>query len=201
MAVSGSTVVAGAPAQTVGPNTDQGAVFVYNEPAAGWSGTLSPAAELTASDGTRGNAFGTSVAVAGTTIAVAEGLPSPGGLKTVYLFSEPAAGWSGHLTESSELVASNEAVTDAFGSDIALSCTTVAVGAPGHHRLGSFAGAQGSAYVFAPPTTTGADGARQRRRRTAQRRPQTAAGLTSRAGWRRRGPRRPAVPAHCWSRT
>ena len=76
----------------------------------------------------------------------------------MYLFSEPAAGWSGHLTESSELVASNEAVTDAFGSDIALSCTTVAVGAPGHHRLGSFAGAQGSAYVFAPPTTTGADG-------------------------------------------
>ena len=153
VAVSGNTVAVGAPLETVGPNTGQGAVFVYNEPAAGWSGALAPAAELTASDGTGDNSFGT-VAVSGNSIAVLESSRNPGSLNGALLFSEPAAGWSGHLTESSELVASNEAVTDAFGSDVALSCTTVVVGAPGHHRLGSFAGAQGSAYVFAPPTTT-----------------------------------------------
>ena len=160
VAVSGSTVAVGAPLETVGPNSGQGAVFVYNEPAAGWSGVLAPAAELTASDGTGDNSFGT-VAVSGSTIAVLESSRNPGSSSSVLLFSEPASGWSGHLTESSELVASNEAVTDAFGSGVALSCTAVVVGAPGHHRLGSFAGAQGSAYVFAPPTTTSAAEGRQ----------------------------------------
>ncbi|MGP8204686.1 MAG: hypothetical protein ACLQVK_01295, partial [Acidimicrobiales bacterium] len=160
VAVSGNTVAVGAPLETVGPNAGQGAVFVYNEPAAGWSGVLAPAAELTASDGTGDNSFGT-VAVSGSTIAVLESSRNPGSSSSVLLFSEPASGWSGHLTESSELVASNEAVTDAFGSGVALSCTAVVVGAPGHHRLGSFAGARGSAYVFAPPTTTSAAEGRQ----------------------------------------
>jgi len=159
VAVSGGTVAVGAPALNVGSNVDQGAVFVYSEPGSGWSGVLSPAAELTASDGTEDNSFGT-VAVSGSTIAVAESNRNPGSLNSVYLFTQPASGWSGHLTESSELVASNEAVTDAFGSDVALSCSTVAVGAPGHRRLGSTA-SQGAAYVFAPPTTTSADGAHQ----------------------------------------
>ena len=59
VAVSGNTVAVGAPLETVGPNSGQGAVFVYNEPAAGWSGVLAPAAELTASDGTGDNSFGT----------------------------------------------------------------------------------------------------------------------------------------------
>ena len=82
---------------------------MYSEPASGWSGVLSPAAELTASDGTRGDSFGT-VAASGSTIAVA-GKPYPGSLNHVDLFTQPASGWSGHLTESSELVASNEEVT------------------------------------------------------------------------------------------
>ncbi len=160
VAVSGGTVALGAPAQTVGPNADQGAVFVYNEPAAGWSGTSSPAAELTASDGTGDSSFGSAVAASGSSIAVGEQDRSPGSLSHVYLFTEPAAGWSGPETESSELAASNEAVTDAFASDVALSCGTVVVGAAGHHRLGNFAGPEGAAYVFAPPTPTSAGGAR-----------------------------------------
>jgi hypothetical protein len=135
----------------VSSNPEQGAVFVYNEPTLGWSGALAPAAELTASDGTRGDSFGT-VAVSGSTIAVAAG-GGPGNLSHVYLFSEPAVGWSGPETESSELAASNEAITDDFGSDVALSCSTVVVGAPDHRRLGSTA-SEGAAYVFAPATTT-----------------------------------------------
>jgi len=159
VAASGGTVAVGAPALNVGSNVDQGAVFVYSEPASGWSGVLSPAAELTASDGTSDDSFGT-VAASGSTIAVAGSSRTPGSLNHVYLFTQPASGWSGHLTESSELVASNEELPDAFGSGVALSCSTVVVGAPGHRRLGSTA-SQGAAYVFAPPTTTSADGGRQ----------------------------------------
>ena len=156
--MSGSTVAVGAPAQTVGPNTDQGAVFVYNEPAAGWSGTLSPAAELTASDGTRGNSFGTSVAVSGTTIAVAEGLPSPGGLKTVVPVQRTCRGlvWApdGELRTGGLQRGSNGCIW--LGHRPFL-----------HHRRRRcpwppparfFRLRPGPAYVFAPPTTTGADG-------------------------------------------
>jgi hypothetical protein len=155
VAVSGSSVAVGVPAQTVGSNTDQGAVFVYNEPTAGWSGALAPAAELTASDGTQGGYFGGALAMSGSTI-VSEQRGGPGGLSYAYLFSEPATGWSGQLTESSELVASNERVGDEFGADVALSCTTVVVGATTHRRLGSNA-SQGSAYVFESTTTPNTD--------------------------------------------
>jgi hypothetical protein len=160
VAVSGSTVAVGA-AQRVG-SISSGAVYVFEEPAGGWSGPMTQDAELAPADPANNELFGGGLAVSGSTIVVgAPGVGAPletvgpnTGQGAVFVYSEPAAGWSGHLTESAELVASNEAVTDAFGSDVALSCTSVVVGAPGHHRLGSVAGAQGSAYVFAPPTTT-----------------------------------------------
>ena len=158
VAVSGNTFAVGAPLQTVGSNTEQGAVFVYNEPASGWSGVLSPAAELTASDGTRGGSFWATVAALGSTIAVGEQNGGPGNFSHAYLFSEPVAGWSGPETESLELVASNEAITDEFGSAVALSCGTVVVGAAYHRRLGSTA-SQGAVYVSAPPPSASAGGA------------------------------------------
>jgi hypothetical protein len=69
---------------------------------------------------------------------------------------QSSAGWSGVLTPAAELTASDGARGDSFGT-VALSCSTIVVGAAGHHRLGSTA-SQGAAYVFAPPTTTSAAG-------------------------------------------
>ncbi len=155
VAVSGSTVAVGAPGQTVGSNIEQGAVDVYMQPASGWAGLLTPSAELTASDGTARDGVGHWVAASGNTIAAAGedlNLHSP---NVVFVFAQPAAGWSGSLTQSAELGASNEALTDAFGLNaVAVSGATVVVGAPDHHRLGATGSAQGAAYVFTCPAAT-----------------------------------------------
>jgi hypothetical protein len=63
-ATSGDYVFAGAPSAAVGPYSG-GAVLVFQEPAAGWSGPVLPSATLTASDGSAGNQLGQSMAWAG----------------------------------------------------------------------------------------------------------------------------------------
>jgi hypothetical protein len=68
VAVSGTTIVAGARAVQVGSNSAQGAVFAYTEPAGGWVNTSAFAAKLTAGDGDTSDYLGNSVAVSGTTI-------------------------------------------------------------------------------------------------------------------------------------
>ena len=50
VAVSGDTVVAGAPSATVNGNIEQGAAYVFVKPAGGWANETE-AAKLTASDG------------------------------------------------------------------------------------------------------------------------------------------------------
>jgi len=67
VAVSGSTIVAGAPSHQACANTGQGAAYAFNEPAGGWTNTREPA-EFTSSDGSTVDALGSSVAVSGTTI-------------------------------------------------------------------------------------------------------------------------------------
>jgi hypothetical protein len=61
-AISGNTVVFGAYSDTVNGNTNQGAAYVFTEPASGWSRTVTEVAKLTASDGAAKMWFGNSVA-------------------------------------------------------------------------------------------------------------------------------------------
>jgi trimeric autotransporter adhesin len=68
VAVSGSTIVAGARQVEVGSNDGQGAAYVFTQPSGGWVNTSAPTAELSASDGDTGDYLGDSVAVSGTTI-------------------------------------------------------------------------------------------------------------------------------------
>jgi hypothetical protein len=68
VAVSGSTIVAGAPGHTVGGNIQQGAVYVFSEPASGRWQNATQTAELTASDGSGNDHLGQSVAISGSTI-------------------------------------------------------------------------------------------------------------------------------------
>jgi hypothetical protein len=68
VAVSGRTIVAGADAQEIGSNDNQGAAFVYTEPSHGWKTTNADTAELTASNGVANDYLGDSVAVSGPTI-------------------------------------------------------------------------------------------------------------------------------------
>ncbi|MHB1544512.1 MAG: hypothetical protein ACYCS1_09745 [Gammaproteobacteria bacterium] len=70
VALSGTTALVGAWLHTVGGNAGQGAAYLYTNS----SGTWRQTAELTASDGAAGEAFGVSVALSGKTALV--GAPS-----------------------------------------------------------------------------------------------------------------------------
>jgi hypothetical protein len=154
VAVSGSTVVAGAPYHAVGPNAKQGAAYVFVMPPSGWTGSLTATAELTAGDGAAGDTLGASVAVAGNTVIAGVGAHKVGAnieQGAAYVFVMPPSGWAGTLAKTTELTAGDGAAEDYFGASVALSGSTVIAGAPGHY-VGSNAG-QGAAYAFvAPPS-------------------------------------------------
>jgi hypothetical protein len=171
VAITGSTVVAGAPEHMVGSNR-QGAVYVFNEPSGGWAGTLSDSAELTAADGAQGDELGTSVAITptfsreGEGATIAAGAPGKtvagfGGAGLVYLWSERLLfpfGWQ----QGPELSASDGRGSDNLGMSVAISGNTVLAGAPGHLvTFGCGAGCthteEGGAYVWVNPTGTSAN--------------------------------------------
>ncbi len=68
VAISGTTIVAGAPGADVGSNALQGAAYVFIEPGGSWS-TENEQVELTASDGAASDALGSSIGMSGSTIA------------------------------------------------------------------------------------------------------------------------------------
>ncbi|MGO9334411.1 MAG: hypothetical protein ACLQCU_10260 [Acidimicrobiales bacterium] len=138
VAVSGTTVVVGAPGVVAVPAENglpasPGRAYVFTKTAVGWT----QVAELKGSDTVTNDNFGVSVATSGTTAVVgAPGHASFAG--RAYVFAKTAAGW----TQVAELKGSDTVSNDNFGVSVATSGTTAVVGAPGH---GGFAG---RAYVF-----------------------------------------------------
>jgi FG-GAP repeat protein len=145
VAVSGNTIVAGAPFRHVGANTRQGAAYVFTMPAGGWANATQNA-ELTASDGATGDLLGDAVAVSGNTI-VAGARSHRAEQGAAYVFTMPAGGWA-NATQNAELTAS-EAESDRLGFAVAVSGNTIVAGAP-LHEVGAN-GEQGAAYVFTMP--------------------------------------------------
>jgi hypothetical protein len=145
----GSTVVAGAPAATVGTNPFQGAAYVFTKPSTGWA-TGTQAAKLTASDGAAGGELGFSVGASSDGSTVVAGAPgtnfAPG---ATYVFAKPSTGWATE-TQAARLTASDGTAGDHLGGSVGASSdgSTVVAGAPfatvGTNR------AQGAAYVFGP---------------------------------------------------
>ncbi|HEV2176323.1 MAG TPA: hypothetical protein VGW33_03855 [Terriglobia bacterium] len=137
IAISGDTVVVGAPATGTG-----GAVYVFVKPAIGWA-NMTQTAKLTPSDG-HGDALGTSVAISGNTVVA--GAPNAvgggqSGRGAVYVFVEPAGGWV-DMTETAQLSSSNR--NDfGVGTSVGLSGSTAVAGAPLADK----------AYVFLEPKT------------------------------------------------
>src|SRR6202023_2887249 len=94
VAVSGNTVVAGAPDPV--PSTDNGAVYVFTRPVGGWA-DATQTAKFTASDGAVGAQFGMSVAVSGDTVVAGTGnarLGSNAAQGAAYVFTKPGGGWA-----------------------------------------------------------------------------------------------------------
>ncbi len=152
LAAEGSTgiiigVVAAAAFHNVGGNDDQGAAWVFNLGAAGW--TASPLA-LTPSDGAAGDMFGRSIDISANGQVVILGGPGDdvAGMAdqgSARIFTASAMGWN-QLPMA--LTGSDGAAGDMFGSSVSLTPDgmTAIIGGPGDD-VGGRAN-QGSALVF-----------------------------------------------------
>jgi len=138
VAVSGSTMVVGAPAD----NSGTGAVFVY----AGSGTTWTQEAEVTPNDGTSGDFFGGSVAItpSGTSLTIVVGAeshstPPLSNEGAAYVYTGSGSSW----TKQAELIDPGQAGGDFFGSAVAASPNSVLVAASGENSN------EGAVFVYA----------------------------------------------------
>jgi len=148
VAISGNTIVIGAPFREVGRHTDQGAAYVFVKPPSGWR-SGGPTAKLTAAGGAASEFFGESVAISGNTVLV--GAPERKVGKhaaqgAVDVFAIPPSPHAGNARQLAALTAPDGQANDALGISVAISGRTVVAGAD-LHRVGENA-EQGAAYVF-----------------------------------------------------
>ena len=122
VAISGDTIVAGAP----NAHGYQGAAYVFVKPASGWT-TSTESAELTAT-GTY-STFGNSVAIDNNTIVVGSPDQSTVQPGAAYVFVKPGNGWNS-MTQTAMLTSSHGAAYAGFGSCVAISGNTIVVGMP-----------------------------------------------------------------------
>lgn len=159
VAVSGDTIVVGAPYDSGSAGVYQGAAYVFSQSSpSGWTGTITGGAQLTASDAAYDDNFGASVALSEVNgdDTVAIGAPNHeftvGYQGAVYVFTAPVGSWTS-TTQKAELMASDATLLDALGTSVAVSGdgSTVVASAPGHPSTGGRSG-PGAAYVFVQPS-------------------------------------------------
>ena len=128
VAISGSTIVAGAPLEVWGGSSNEGlgGVYVWTEPPSGWV-NRGPTAELTASDAVREEDLGYSVAISGSTIV--GGAPFHG-TGAVYVWTLPASGEWVDATQTAELTSSNASALDVGWSVALAGPSTIFAGSP-----------------------------------------------------------------------
>lgn len=139
VAISGSTLIVGALYDDVGSNANQGSAYVFVYSGSTWT----EQAKLTASTGAADDNFGSSVALSGDTAVV--GAPSDGNVPnpgSAYIFTRSGITW----TQQAQLLASDGAAKDLFGSSVGISGDKAIVGAWGADGAGGLF--EGSAYVF-----------------------------------------------------
>jgi FG-GAP repeat len=143
-AMSGDTVVVGAPYVTVGANTLQGAVYIFVKPATGWA-NMTETAKLTASDGRANSYFGTAVALSGNMVVVAAGI---GGGVPAYVFNKPPSGWAS-ITETAKLTSPANFYGGGASPSVSTDGNTVVLGVPWtSYQQQQF---EGMVYVYAKP--------------------------------------------------
>jgi FG-GAP repeat len=150
VAVSGTTIVVGAPYDGSMSGNYPGLAYVYAMPGGGWQTTSTPNAKLTASDEGDGDLFGWSIAASGNTIVVGapqHGVGAQGNAGGVYVFVTAGAWTSMHQT--AELIASDNTGSDYLGYSVGVAGGTVVAGAP-FHSVGADP-QQGAVYEYTQP--------------------------------------------------
>ena len=105
----------------------RGGAYVFTEPGTTWA-SETQTAKLTASDGTAGSLFGSSVSISGST-ALVGAWGANGSKGSAYEFTATGGVWS-NMTQTAELTASDGVAGDNFGFAVAISGNTAVVGAP-----------------------------------------------------------------------
>lgn len=134
----------------VGASANEGAVYIYVEPATGWTSTSSYSAKLTTGS-SQVSGFGYSVAISPDGKTIAAGAPnatSPTGSQGVILiFEEPAGGWVSSSHPSAELYTNGTLTGGSLGGFVATNGNTVAAGVPqGPYGVSA-------AFVFVEPSS------------------------------------------------
>jgi hypothetical protein len=134
-AVSGNTIVVGAPQHDYNGEPDQGLAYIFTHTTSGWTQDQI----LTASDGTRFDQFGLAVAIAGSSILVGAPLHNVGSNAeqgAVYVFADEGRKWR----QTGEITAPDGDAGDHFGGSVAMDGDKAVVGALFH--------GQGAAYFL-----------------------------------------------------
>ncbi len=138
VAISGGTVVAGAP----GAFSSYGAAYVFVEPPAGWATTSSFTAGLGAPDAIQYDSFGQAVGINENAKGIVVGAPGANLEQgALYAYVRPVAGWKTTRTAYAEATASDGASADLMATSVAISGATAVAGAPK-------SSSPGAAYVF-----------------------------------------------------
>ncbi len=143
VAISGSTVVVGAWLDDGAAGSLQGSAYVFVRTDGVWTQQQ----KLEAADAALFDQFGNSVAINGETVVVgASGDDGAAGFLqgSAYVFVRTDGVW----TQQQKLEAADAAAFDQFGNSVAISGSTIVVGAPLDD--GKAGEDQGSVYVFAP---------------------------------------------------
>jgi hypothetical protein len=139
-----ATIVVGAPTT----NSSEGKVYIFQRPAGGWSGTLSPTAALDVSGagGAADDRLGKSVAISPDGTIIAAGRPGANSSHgAVDVFKRPVSGWASTATPTATLTDFGGQANDSLGSAVGTSGNTIVAGAPGANFF------TGKALVYAEP--------------------------------------------------
>ncbi|MFA6044264.1 MAG: FG-GAP repeat protein, partial [Phycisphaerales bacterium] len=147
VALSGDIAIIGAPGDDIGANTDQGSAYIFVRVGTNWT----QQSKLIAIDSAAFDYFGNAVSISGDTALV--GVPYDTVSATLnqgsaYVFVRSGTTWA----QQAKLTASDGAQSDFFGGSVAISGSSVIVGAFGDD-VGAIAD-QGSAYLFVRNGTT-----------------------------------------------
>ena len=159
VAVDGDTIVVGAPLDRYDapPNGAYGSVYVFVRSGSTWT-SKTETAKLTADEPGNLDKFGTSVAIAGNTVAI--GAQGADGSETnsggVYIFVEPAGGWHDTSGHEAFLMDSDGQLGAGLGISVAINSSGTVVAA-GEYRDDEFVNQGGAINVFVRLATGWAD--------------------------------------------